>query len=235
MSTLQIRYFLSVLSILLCFTVNGQNANELGSWNGLGIKFEVNDKLNIFVESRLRGYAFYDKFYYYEITLRANYSINNMFTVAAGTGKHETFPTTGNFIKPFTFSEKRIYEEISEKHSYFRFFFDNRIRLEQRFTSNGYMNRFRLRSGCSIPLNHCTLIPKTIFLSFWDEVFIIEEKPYLNLNRFFAGINYKFENATIQTGWVNQVSYDVADKTGKKFLLIALLFEIRRKKEIYQD
>jgi hypothetical protein len=227
----QIRYFLLVLSILLCFSVNGQNDKELGSWNGLGLKWEVNDKFSLFAESRLRAYAFYDNFYYYEITLRSNYILSNMFSVSVGTGKHITFPKEGNFIGPVELSEIRVYEEIIEKNSFSRFFIDNRIRVEQRFTSDGYKNRLRYRFGCSIPLNHATLIPKTIFMSFWDELFLVDKKSYLDLNRFFAGINYKIENVTFQTGFVNQISYDDSKKIRKNFFLVSLLFEIRRKKE----
>jgi hypothetical protein len=226
-----IKFFIFSVSIMSGSLVNGQNASDIGSWNGLGLKWEANDKFNLTIDSRLRGYGFYDKFYYYEITLRANYSISNMFSFSVGTGKHETFPKEGNFVRPVDLSEIRFYQEVIEKNSFSRFFIDNRVRLEQRFTSDGYKNRFRYRFGFSIPLNHATLIPKTIFLSTWDELFIVVPKSHLDLNRFFAGVNYKFKNATIQCGCVNQINFDDTGKTRKNFFLISMLFEIKRKKE----
>ena len=93
------------------------------------------------------------------------------------------------------------------------------------------MNRYRCKPGLSIPLNHEAIIPGTVFLTFWDEVFLISDKPNLDLNRFFAGANYKFENATIQSGWVYQVSNDIIEKTRKNFFMITLIFEIDLNRE----
>ena len=231
MSNHQSRRFLLAVSIMLCLNVSGQNDKDLGSWNGFGLKFELSEKLDVYAESRIRAYAFYDKFYYFEYTMRLSYSLSRMISVAAGTGRHQTYSSEGNFMKPLESGEMRIYEEITEKHSFSRFYFDNRIRIDQRFTTDGYMNRYRFKPGCSIPLNHATITPGTIFLSFWDEIFIVAEKPHLDLNRFYAGANYKFENLTIQSGWANQVSNDDLEKTRKNFFLIAFLVDIDLKKK----
>lgn len=231
MGIYQLRCFLLVVVTMLCLNVNGQNDKDLGSWNGLVINFEISDKINIFAESRLRAYAFYNKFYYYEFAFRANYTINNMFSVAAGTGRHVTYPTDGNFLDPVDLREIRVYEEVTVRYPWHRFLFDNRIRVDQRFTSDGYLNRYRYKPGLSIPLNHDEIKSGTVFLSFWDEVFLISDKPHLDLNRFFAGANYKLENATIQSGWVYQVSNDIIEKTRKNFFMITIIFEIHLNKE----
>jgi hypothetical protein len=163
--------------------------------------------------------------------LKASYKINDIFTVSTGGGKHFNHPKNGDFLRPLERTEIRFYQELVGEHSISRFFFDHRIRTEQRFISTGYENRFRYRIGSLIPLNNTEIIPKTLILSFWEEIFFSDYKPYLSLNRVFAGINYKLEYVTIQTGIVNQMNQDITGKTFKNFFLITLNFEIRHKVE----
>jgi hypothetical protein len=225
------KYLIIIITLLFCVKINGQSDKDLGSWNGLGIKYDFNNKFSLTADSRLRGYEFYNNFYYYEATLKASYNINNIFTVSVGGGKHINHPKNGNFLRPLDKSEIRFYQEIVGKNSFSRFFFDHRIRTEQRFISTGYENRFRYRIGSLIPLNNTQIVPKTFLISVWEEVFISDYKPYLTLNRFFAGVNYKMEYVTFQTGIVNQMNNDNSVKTFKNFFLVTLLFEFKRKIE----
>jgi hypothetical protein len=112
--------------------------------------------------------------------------------------------------------------------------FEHRYRAEQRFTSNGYRNRFRYRIGATIPLNGKKIVPKSFYISVWDELFFTDKEPYFERNRLFVGGGYEFnKKIALQMGYIYQFDYKINDETGRDFLNIALLynFDLSKKEE----
>lgn len=64
-----------VLLMLLPFYTQAQ----LGSWNILNAKLELNSKWNVFTEAQIRSLKFYDDFHYYELKAGATYQFSTHF------------------------------------------------------------------------------------------------------------------------------------------------------------
>lgn len=121
-------------------------------------------------------------------------------------------------------NEHRVYEQLSYKFKVDRVFFDNRVRMEQRWQEHKakqtdgtyavenyiYKNRFRYRFLMNVPINHKTMSEKTVFFSVWDEVFVSFGKNVTyklpDQNRIYAGFGYKFNKyGTVQLGYLHQL------------------------------
>jgi hypothetical protein len=211
----------------------GFSQSDLGSWNILNFNLKLNSKWNVFMETQLRSLSFYDQFHYYEYKTGATYKIKNSVSVTTGVGSYNTYSEGGNFENPIQNKEIR---------SWFQFvILEHRYRAEQRFTSNGYRNRFRYRLGAIVPINNKQVVPKTFYVSAWNEIFFTDNEPYFERNRMFVGLGYEFsKQLAVQTGYIHQFDYKINDETGRDFLNIALLytFDLSNKNEftpIIQD
>ena len=207
--------------MVACLRSNAQNDNDIGSWNALVLKWTINEKFKFFSEAQLRSYSYYNRFYYYDWKTSITYSFTKWFGFATGLAVYNNYQTTGNFVKPSTLKEFRIYEEVAFKYSFSRFNFINRYRVDERFTTIGYRTRFRPRLGLILPVNHQKLIPKTFFLSLYDEMFISDK---FEKNRYFLGVGYKFGTVSVLTGLVHD--NNITSKEIKNYHLISLTFDL---------
>lgn len=208
--------------------------NELGSWNIINVNMKMNLKINVFTEAQLRSLSFYNEFHYYEYKTGVSYKINPNFSITTGIGSYNTYSQGGNFELPSQNRETRTWFQINMKNPLEFVTFEHRYRAEQRFTSNGYKNRFRYRIGVTIPLKEKKIVPKSFYLSAWNEIFFTDNEPYFERNRLFFGGGYEFtKNAAIQLGYIYQFDYKINDETGRDFLNIALLynFDLSKKEE----
>jgi hypothetical protein len=126
--------------------------------------------------------------------------------------------TTGSFgSSNATTTESRIYQEaLFPTQIGKRFFFNHRIRYEQRFVQNQDLRtRYRYNLFLNIPLNNPKLEAKTFYLAFYNEVFINGERNIGNgnqveifdRNRFYAALGYQWtKGIKIQLGAMNQAT-----------------------------
>lgn len=215
-----------------CNCIKAQNAtNEIGSWNILNVKLNINKQWSFFVEPQLRSLSFYNQFHYYEIKGGITYNLHSNFSITAGTGSYNTYSEGGNFKLPYQQKEIRTWVQLIMKQQVARVKFEHRYRAEQRFTNNGFRNRFRYRLNTVIPLNNKKLIPKTFYGSVWNEIFFTDKAPYFERNRFFVGGGYEVSEAVaIQSGYLHQFDYKINDETGRNFFQISLLLNFNLKK-----
>ena len=151
--------------------------------------------------------------------------INSNLSVTSGFGSYNTFSEGGNFEQPMQNKEIRTWAQINLKNPFDYIVFEHRYRAEQRFTTNGYRNRFRYRLSAIIPLNGKKIEPKTFYLSAWNEIFFTDREPFFERNRLFVGGGYEFtENLAIQMGYIYQFDYKINDETGRDFFNMALLY-----------
>ena len=92
------RYLLLFLSILST-NVYSQSF-DLGSWNILNVKFNVNNNWSLFGETQLRSLKFYNNFHYYEYKGGISYKIQKNVNLTLGAGSYQTYKEGGNFILP---------------------------------------------------------------------------------------------------------------------------------------
>ncbi len=211
--------------------INAQNAtSQIGSWNILHVKVNVNNQWDVFVEPQLRSLSFYNQYHYYELKGGLTYNLTSNFSFTTGVGAYNTYSEGGNFKLPFQQKETRTWVQMVMKQQVARLKFEHRYRAEQRFTNNGFRNRFRYRLNTVVPLNNKKTIPKTFYASAWNELFFTDKAPYFERNRFFVGGGYEVsETVALQSGYLHQFDYEINDETGRDFFQISLLLNFNVK------
>jgi len=204
---------------------------QLGTWNVLSVKTSFNEKWGAFAEGQLRSLKFYDDFHYHEFKGGVTYSLDKNFSFAAAAGKYDTYQSGGDFVTPKTSDEVRVFEQLTMSQVLTRVKFEHRYRAEQRFTKDGYKNRFRYRLQMVIPINRNKVEPKSWFINTSGEIFFRDTPQYFERLRAFAGTGYQFTSThTLMIGYMHQFDYQLVDETGADFLYISFLFDLHRNK-----
>ncbi len=124
--------------------------------------------------------------------------------------------TSGTFgDSDITTTESRIYQEaLMPQRLSNRFQFTHRFRYEQRWVENqDFRTRFRYNLFLNIPLNQVNLTQNTVYLAFYNEIFINGEREIGNnrrveifdRNRFYSGLGYGLtDKLRIQAGYMQQ-------------------------------
>ncbi len=220
---------LSALFFATPFLVKGQSF-DLGSWNILNVKYNVNKKFSVFGEAQLRSLKLYNDFHYYEYKGGANFKADKNLTFTLGAGSYQTYKEGGDFVLPKNNDEFRIWPQVTLQNAVGKLKIEQRYRAEFRFTSNGYRNRFRYRLGLSYPFGKERNAYKPFQVSVSNEIFFTDKEPYFERNRMLVAFNYKLSKAaTLQLGYLHQFDYKINDETGRGFLQIGYYLEIFRK------
>jgi len=218
--------------IALCFLMNTLSAQtfDLGSWNILNLKYNLDEKLSFFGEAQLRSLRFYSNFHYYEYKAGFNYKVHKNVKLTLGAGSYQTYKEGGDFVLPKNNDEFRVWPQIILFQSIDKLKIEQRYRAELRFTSNGYRNRFRYRLGISYPFGRERNEYKPFQVSASNEIFFTDKEPYFERNRMLLALNYKPSKATtIQVGYLHQFDYKINDETGRDFFQIGYFIELFRK------
>lgn len=209
-----------------------QSPGQTGSWNILNGKLEINQRWNLFAEAQLRSLRYYDDFHYYELKGGATYQFSKTLNLSAGFGIFDTYAPGGNFKTPMVNDEFRSWLQVGMTQYEKRLKFDHRYRAEQRWTSNGFRNRFRYRLNTVLPLKKMKVEPRTFYLNASNEIFFTNRAPYFERNRVFLGGGYEFsESFTFQLGYLHQFDYRINDETGKNFVQLSFLFDVNWNKK----
>jgi hypothetical protein len=204
---------------------------QLGSWNVLSLKATFNNKWGAFAEGQVRSLKFYDDFHYHEFKGGITYALDKNFSFAVATGKYDTYQSGGDFVTPKTSDEIRLFEQLTMSQVLTRVKFEHRYRAEQRFTKEGYKNRFRYRFQMVLPLNRNKVEPKSWFINTSGEIFFTDTPQYFERLRVFAGTGYQISSAhTLLIGYMHQFDYELVDETGKDFFYISFLFDLHGKR-----
>jgi len=208
----------------------------LGTWNIVNARLNFNPKWAAWTELQTRSYKIYDHFFYHELKGGFQYNINNTATALMGIGQYATYSPGGNFKPPVSFHEFRMWEQLSLTNNIERLKLEHRFRMEQRWLTSGYRNRYRYRLSAILPLNHKKIEPKTVYLNVFNEIFLTNTAPYFERNRFYVGTGYQFTKAfTLQCGLLKQFDYRANGvKVSKVFLQTSLLFNFSLKKQVEQ-
>jgi Protein of unknown function (DUF2490) len=218
-----------VYNYFICFLLIFSNSlfSQLGSWNILTLRTDLSDRWSLSAEGQIRSLKFYDDFHYFEYKAGAYFNISETFSAGVLVGHYRTYSEGGTFFEPVQSNELRTCAQITMKQMVHRLKFEHRYRLEQRFTSNGYRNRFRYRVGLTIPLRNETKLKNSWSAVIWNELFLTNTAPYFERDRFFAGISLKVnKHILIQTGYVRQFDYNLTDEIGRDFFQIGFQYEI---------
>ncbi len=228
---------LSQLIVGLTFLAFSYHAHaQLGTWNVLSFKTSFHERWGAFAEGQIRSLKFYNDFHYHEFKGGVTYAFDKNFSFAVATGKYDTYQSGGDFVTPKTSDEIRLFEQLTMSQNVTRVKFEHRYRAEQRFTKDGYRNRFRYRFQTVIPINRNKVEPKSWFINTSGEIFFRNTPQYFERLRAFAGAGYQFTTThTLMLGYMHQFDYQLVDETGADFLYISFLFDLHPKKYRYKE
>jgi len=219
-------------TIALCLSINTLSAQsfDLGSWNVLNVKYNLDEKWSFFGETQLRSLKFYNNFHYYEYKGGTNYKVHKNVQLTLGAGSYQTYKEGGDFVLPKNNNEFRVWPQVVLFQSVGNLKIEQRYRAELRWTSNGYRNRFRYRLGAFYPLGKERNEYKPFQISASNELFFTDEEPYFERNRLLFTFNYKpSKTTTLQIGYLHQFDYKINDETGRDFLVVGFYYELFRK------
>lgn len=218
--------FITVLELLFAISAFSQN-DKTGTWNIVNIQYNHNKNWNFFFENQFRSQKLFDDFYYHELKVGVGYNASDKLALLAGNGLYQTYSIGGNFKSPVLTSEYRTWEQLTLTNNIGRLKLEHRYRIEQRWLSQGYRNRFRYRLNAIFPLNKPKLENCAFYANIFDEIFFTDKGPYFQRNRFFSGLGYKFsKNFILQIGYIRQFDYNPTGSSAKNFIQTALLFNI---------
>jgi len=215
--------FLGVL-LFCCYSAVAQN-DALGGWNIFNFNYYFNKKIFIYSEIQVRSQHIADDFFYHELKVGGGYNITDKSSAFLGFGNYKTYTYPGNFEKPVTSNEYRIWQQFIISAYLGRVKFENRARIEERWIDKDFFMRFRYRINSIIPINHSKLIANTVYTSVYDEVFFTNEAPYFIRNRVYGGVGYQFsQTVALQSGFIRQFDYRKTDDgSGKNFIQLTLI------------
>jgi hypothetical protein len=214
--------------VILFFICSFSFGQDLGSWNTTNFNFAYNKKWSFFFEAQLRSLKFYDDFHYYEFKGGTQLKLKGI-SFTTGLGSYNTYSAGGTFASPIAQREIRTWVQANLKNSLSFGELEHRYRAEQRFTSNGYRNRFRYRLGLKIPFDLNKEENLKWNLQGWNEIFFTDNEPYFERNRLFVGGGIDVsKNIALQTGFIHQFDYKINDEIGRDFFTISIFYSIDR-------
>ncbi|TZF99130.1 DUF2490 domain-containing protein (plasmid) [Chryseobacterium panacisoli] len=102
--------------------------------------------------------------------------------------------------------EHRIFQQYITKQKFGRFYLQHRYRLEERFLEDDFRMRFRYMLGLNIPITQKEMLPKTLYASVYNEIFLHFNSPVFDRNRVYGALGYVInKNMRIEAGYMNQI------------------------------
>lgn len=173
-----------------------------------------------FAEVQARTNSVFHDYFYNELKAGGSFDIDPNFTVVVAGGRYTTSDYQDLGAGPLNV-EKRLWEQLVLTQYSHRLKLEHRYRIEQRWLafrdgSSEFRQRFRYRLNAFLPLNHKTIVPGTVFLSAYDEVFLNPKGPVFERNRVYGGVGYQFDkHVVLQAGYVNQANYNYMASQGQ--------------------
>lgn len=187
-----------------------------GLWTGLYTKYRLNEKLFYYGEYHFRRRNnFVNDMAQIYLRFGLTYLINPKVELTAGVvtpfywAPEQDLANQDNVVPQY-----RLWQQIVLVQPFERLKLNHQFRFEQRWKRDyikdspfKLTHRFRYKLTAYYPLNNYKLINNTLFLSFYEEVFVQAGKSitydYLEDNRMFLGLGYILnENIQFQVGYM---------------------------------
>lgn len=102
--------------------------------------------------------------------------------------------------------EHRIFQQFITKQKFGRFNLQHRYRLEERFLQDDFRMRFRYMIGLNIPITNKEMLPKSLYASVYNEIFLHFDNPVFDRSRVYGALGYVInKNMRIEAGYMNQI------------------------------
>ena len=225
----------SVIQVLLLFSSVYSFAQSpsgtTGNWLMFFNQTRLHEKWSIHSEVQYRSFQHTPNTEQIMLRIGANYHINNKYSASIGYAYVPVFAFDKEQLPGIQVSENRMWQQFLMKNNLGRVNFEHRYRLEQRWlqTTNGdkYRNRIRYLLRVTVPLNKKTIEKHTLFLTFYDELFINFSSTPFDRNRLYGAIGYQFlPNLNIQLGYLAQT----VNTTTRHYLQTAVFYNVDLRK-----
>lgn len=226
------KYLLLLLITLFILTGYSNSYAETkpneGEWHLFLLKAKIKNKFSFLGEFNFRSEKMISTFDYCEYKGSVLYTLSKHLGFSVGAGGFKKGTEDVFFSNKNAQTEFRTWVDfLLLKHSLGRLYFDHKARLEQRFMPSDYQNRLRYRLLLNLPLNHARMIANTLFLSTYDEIFIGENDPAWERNKFYGAAGYKLnENLSFQLGNVLMSELKKERTIGKNYLTLTIAYTI---------
>ncbi|MBW7674900.1 DUF2490 domain-containing protein [Chryseobacterium chendengshani] len=179
--------------------------SDLGAWYMYFGNNKISKKLNLHNEIQYRNFDGIGDLEQLLIRTGIGYDLNeNNNNILLGYG----------FIlsQPYVNGEKReniehrIFQQFITKQKFGRLNIQHRYRLEERFLQNDFRMRFRYYLGLNIPVTNKEMLPKTLYISAYNEIFLHLDSPVFDRNRVYGALGFVInKNMKIEAGYMNQI------------------------------
>ncbi|WNI38107.1 DUF2490 domain-containing protein [Chryseobacterium sp. SG20098] len=196
----------------LAFTVLGLGSiltfaqkNDLGAWYMYFGNNKISKKLNWHNEIQYRNFDAVGDLEQLLIRTGIGYDLTeNNNNVLLGYGFILSQPYVNGKKKENI--EHRIFQQYITKQKFGRFYLQHRYRLEERFLEDDFRMRFRYMLGVNIPITQKEMLPKTLYASVYNEIFLHFDSPVFDRNRVYGALGYVInKNMRIEAGYMNQI------------------------------
>ncbi len=230
--------------------------NNIG-WYGYFGDHKLSSKFKLHTECIWRRTNFITNWQQFLARASVNYTITEPLSFALGYTFVETYPYGDYPSSKEPYPESRIYQDLKYKIPFWKFEFENRLRLEQRFVAQltdstghkitgwDYRNRVRYQLKVEFAFKGNTIDAKEPYLTAYEEIFIRfggnTGKNCFDQNRIFIGLGYQVaDNFKFEGGYFFQLSKHLhkEKKSGKyvfeynKGFIVSLYYDIDfRKRE----
>ena len=199
------RLIYTVLLSFLFIPLTFSQGSDFGNWMIYFGNNKLNEKFNIHNEVQYRNYNAVGDLEQLLLRTGLGYNLtpnNNNLLLGYGFIRSENYQ---NLDTKLVLNEHRIYQQFITKQSFGRVIFSHRYRLEERFVADDFKMRFRYFLATNVALNHKLLVPNTIYLSAYNEIFINAKNQLFDRNRIYGGLGYKVSNnLKLEIGYMNQ-------------------------------
>lgn len=196
----------------LAFTVLGLGSiltfaqkNDLGAWYMYFGNNKISKKLNWHNEIQYRNFDAVGDLEQLLIRTGIGYDLTeNNNNILLGYGFILSQPYVNGEKKENI--EHRIFQQYITKQKFGRFYLQHRYRLEERFLEEDFRMRFRYMLGVNIPITQKEMLPKTLYASVYNEIFLHFNSPVFDRNRVYGALGYVInKNMRVEAGYMNQI------------------------------
>lgn len=193
----------TVLSLGSVFTY--AQKSDLGAWYMYFGNNKISKKLNLHNEVQYRNFDGIGDLEQLLIRTGIGYDLTeNNNNVLLGYGFILSQPYVNGEKKENI--EHRIFQQFITKQKFGRFNLQHRYRLEERFLEDDFRMRFRYMVGLTIPITQKEMLPKTLYASVYNEIFLHFDSPVFDRNRVYGALGYVInKNMRIEAGYMNQI------------------------------
>jgi hypothetical protein len=198
-------FLLVLIAIFFAPKISNAQDSSLGNWLIYIGNKKIDEKWNIHNEVQYRNYNAAGDLEQLLLRTGLGYNVTKNSNILLGYGYILSENYIGDTDDKVTVNEHRIFQQFTTKQNIGKVGLSHRYRFEQRFVEDDFKLRLRYFLGVNIPLQYKEDGKNPLYLSIYNEIFLITKSSVFDRNRVYGGIGYKFsKNLKLELGYMNQ-------------------------------